>query len=124
MTCNNKACFENQGGRADGKIEVREEKPEPPRTIEKHTGQPTTKETQGDASSSEPSVSTKGDAPQAKTMDVVDFAAEKMKVEYVSYAKEIKIIEDALVEVFPDMVGDERGMKTKLLWNVKHPSPI
>lgn len=137
ITCNNKDCFENQGGKADGKIEVKQEKPSPPKTIDKSTNQPT--ETQKESGQKEckkcgfkitvfdAQTQKNWDAhveghehPQAKEVDVVDIAGEKMKKEYVVYAKEIKIIEDALAIVFPNMLGEERGMKTKLMWDMKH----
>lgn len=123
IMCNNKDCFKNQGGEADGEIEAKQEKASPPKTIEKHTGQPAeTQKDDVDIHGGGQGEAKKEEAPQAKTMDVVDFAAEKMKKEYITYAKEIKIIEEALNEVFPgSMEGGERGMKTKLLWDVKHP---
>ena len=151
IMCNNKDCFKNQGGEADGKIEAKQEKPTPPKTIEKHSGQTSTTEIQQNdadlhgAKSGQKECKKCGfkitvfdaqtqknwdahveghEHPQAKEMDAVDFAAKAMLEEYITYAKEIKIIEEALVGVFPEMVGDERGMKTKLLWNVKHPNPI
>ena len=61
-----------------------------------------------------------GASPKVREMDVTDFAAKAMYLEYLTYAKEIKIIQKALRDTFPEARGDEIGMKTKLLWDTKH----
>lgn len=126
VMCTTKACFLAQGGQCTETIanEVKNShNPEPPKHLNKHTGEKTNKpQSMNDLKNlededQEPNeIMLKG----PKVVDAVDLAAKKMKEEYVTHAKEIKIIEEALEDVFPKMDGGERGMKTKLLWGVNH----
>ena len=150
IKCNVKACFDAQGGEAQGEIKTSQEPPKGPTTIDKHTGLHTKQEKEiqqndvelhgakaipkeckkcgfkitiiDDKTQKNWEAHVEGhERPQAREMDVVDIAGQKMKEEYVTYAKEIKIIEEALNAVFPgSMEGQERGMKTKLMWDMKH----
>lgn len=126
ITCNDKSCFEAQGGKADGEINVPKEVPEPAQIIEKNTGihKEMPKNVESEIAKNDADIHGPGEkpkpAPKVREMDVTDFAAKAMYLEYLTYAKEIKIIQKALRDTFPEARGDEIGMKTKLLWDTKH----
>ena len=134
ITCNNKDCFENQGGKAEGEIEVKQEQATKPKTIDKHTSLPTPTEIQENDAEIHGGGQGEDESPKSsdehhdtgavklkvKTMDVVDIAAEKMLLEFTTYAKEIKVIETAIIGVFGEEApGQKIGMITRMLWEYK-----
>jgi len=122
IVCTKKACFDAQGGIC--KDTIKNEKsskhePETPTFLNKHTNQKESK--QGPMDELE-NIEDDSQIPalHAKSKDVVDLAAKPLLAKYITYAKEIKLIEEAINTVFPDVRGEERGMKTKLMWDAEH----
>lgn len=132
VQCTKKACYESQGGKCDGTIEKEneEKKPEKRITIDKHTGQHVKSDTVEDDANIHgieptPTEHDIGEQPHAKEMDVTDFAADALKAQYTTLSKELKIAQEALMSVFPDIKdGAELGNKLKILFSLKYHTDV